>query len=63
MKDYSGVKVEEIEARLAQFLKPEFMPVTPARLSVWVEEAEENDGQVRADSNWTISGHEEVFTL
>lgn len=54
---------EEIEARLAQFIKPEYLPVTPKELQVWVEEADGNGNYIEVPAFWAISGHTELFRL
>lgn len=54
---------EEIGGRLAQFVKPEHMPVTPKQLSLWVEEAVDNGGYIEVPGEWAISGHTELFRL
>ena len=58
-----NLTVDEIEARLAIFLKPSAMPVTLNSLNAWVEEADESNGYVRAESYQTKSGNSEHFSL
>lgn len=54
---------EEIETRLAQFIKPEYLPTTPSGLQAWIETSDENGGYIEVPQFWTISGHTELFRL
>lgn len=55
--------IDDIEARLAIFLKPEFMPVTAKQLNEWVIEAENNGGDVEIPRMMALSGAHQVISL
>ncbi len=53
----------EVQARLEQFIKPEFLPVTPRGLQAWIEGADEDGGYIEVPAFWAKSGHTELFRL
>lgn len=57
------MSVTHIIIRLAQFIKPEFMPVNAAQVQAWCDEASNNEGYVQIPRSWAISGHSHEITL
>ena len=58
-----NLTIDQIVTRLALFLRYSAMPTSLKEFDAWVEEANENNGYVTADSSMTRSGNSEHFSL